>query len=453
MKAAYYLLSRCVMLGLLLLGSCTKEREQPVPVNEQPIGADIQQLKQLFLDKKYDQQLNEQVTNASQSRTNPTWTPQWDKVSQQRTTEQATYFYVPLLPKISEKPYVITLVGVQEYLVIKRSSEGTDFSVVTYLRDDLRRDSKSLSVTPNSSSYFVTFTGIVLLRQLATNKNYRFAYLDGVKQESREKASRPSTSASTRGFNGGATTNDNCQYYMTCWWTGHDFSGSVTYGRITSGYNECPEPNPDQYMYGGNDITWDMTSSTTEQQCDGSGSGPDPGPGPGDGGGSGSGDDGGPYDPGTFVITDRAATDDPDFPSDCSSWQFQAVGPSGYMACGVTGIEIDLLSQFQNPDGSYGLALNLYKANLFFEMPPRYSPGEAATICAQIKDQVEEILEDAYRNQYPPDIALTINARFIREMGTRIAAYGGRITQRPQYPNTPVGPYGHTILPNNGGCF
>lgn len=130
-----------------------------------------------------------------------------------------------------------------------------------------------------------------------------------------------------------------------------------------------------------------------------------------------------------------------------------AVGPSGYMACGVTGIEIDLLSQFRNADGSLGVALNLYKANLFFEMPPRYTPGEAATICAQIKDEVEELLEDLYRNESPPEIAQTINSTFIREMSSRVAAYGGRITQTARYPNTPVGPYGHTMLPNNGGCM
>ncbi|HEX8350601.1 MAG TPA: hypothetical protein VF598_11605 [Hymenobacter sp.] len=123
------------------------------------------------------------------------------------------------------------------------------------------------------------------------------------------------------------------------------------------------------------------------------------------------------------------------------------------MACGVKNIEIDLLSQYYKADGTEGIALNYYKANLFFEMPSRYSPGEAATICAQIKDEVEEALENKYRYTYPPEIAQTINSTFIREMTNRITLFGGRVTQTARYPNTPVAQYAHTFLPNNGGCM
>lgn len=116
-----------------------------------------------------------------------------------------------------------------------------------------------------------------------------------------------------------------------------------------------------------------------------SGSGGTGGGGSGGDGGAGSGAGG--Y---TFTSTPTDATAEPDFPSDCGSWKFQAVGPSGYLACGVTGIEIDLLSQYQRADGTHGIGYNIYHANLYFEMPPRYSPGQAATACAEIKDEVEE---------------------------------------------------------------
>jgi hypothetical protein len=182
------------------------------------------------------------------------------------------------------------------------------------------------------------------------------------------------------------------------------------------------------------------------------GSGVGGGGGDGSGGGGGSSGDGGVSDNGVLYSEPTAETVEPDLPSDCSSWNFRAVGPSGYMACGVTDIEVDLLSQFRNADGTQGAGINYYQANLFFEMPPHYTPGQAATICAQIKDEVEELLEDRYRYSYPPDIAQTINSLFIREMQARISRFGGRITQTAQYPNTPVSQYQHTFSPNNGGC-
>jgi hypothetical protein len=230
----------------------------------------------------------------------------------------------------------------------------------------------------------------------------------------------------------------------------------VAEGEATCVVQSCTD------WYSGSSGEFIATTCTYElEPCDGgSGGGGNGGSGNGNnGGGSGGGGGGGngggvteepPID---FETTPTTATVEPDLPSDCRSWQFRAVGPSGYLACGVTGVEIDLLSQYRLADGTEGIGLNVYYANLYFEMPPRYSPGEAATLCAQIKDEVEEILEERYRNQYPPDIAQTINSTFIREMTTRVARLGGRVTQTPRYRNTPVNQYSHTFLPNNGGCM
>lgn len=154
----------------------------------------------------------------------------------------------------------------------------------------------------------------------------------------------------------------------------------------------------------------------------------------------------------TFTYASTTDSEEPDLPSDCGSWQFRAVTSNGYLACGVKNIEIDLLSDYYVDDQTHGISLNIYKANLFFEMPARYSPGEAATLCARIKDEVEELLEEKYRYEYPPDIAQTINSAFIREMTNRITPLGGRVTSTPRYSNTPVAEYSHTFLPNNGGC-
>lgn len=173
--------------------------------------------------------------------------------------------------------------------------------------------------------------------------------------------------------------------------------------------------------------------------------------GPGDNPDPGSGGD--PGDGSTFGTYTYNDTVEPDLPSDCNSWQFRAVGPSGYMACGVRDIEIDLLSQYTRADGTQGVALNVYKATLYFEMPPRYTPGEAATICADLKDEVEEYLEGLYANQYPPDIAQTINSTFIREMTAGLAPYGGRVTLTPRYANIPMNNYQHSFLPHTGPCY
>jgi hypothetical protein len=144
-------------------------------------------------------------------------------------------------------------------------------------------------------------------------------------------------------------------------------------------------------------------------------------------------------------------TPEPDLRSDCNSWQFRAVGPGGYMACGVRDLEVDILFRYNNPDGSFGAGIGVYEGNLYFEMPPRYTPGQAATICANAKDEVEEELEQQYGNSYPPDIVATINTAFYNKMVAKLRPYGGRITRTPNYPNTPVATYAHSLT-GGGNC-
>lgn len=317
----------------------------------------------------------------------------------------------------------------------KRENQHWVCNIVEYF---YKEKESNLSISRNIESYqhFISsFTGKLFVTEPLTKQVSSFDYVQGKRQTTQARSSAATSCLQY-----------SCTWYLSCP-PGFYIGEAIVVG---TGGDSCEEPTG-YTLSCGYDTRYQLTHSSVTNTCGGYGGPGDPGD-PGDTGGGGDGtDDGGPFDPGIF--TTEPATADPDLPSDCGSWQFQRVGPSGYMACGVTGIEIDLLSQFQNADGSPNVSLNVYRANLFFEMPARYTPGEAATICAQIKDEVEEFLEDLYRNQSPPQIAQSINSTFIREMRSRVASVGGRVTQTAQYPNTPVGPYGHTFLPNNGGCM
>jgi hypothetical protein len=86
-------------------------------------------------------------------------------------------------------------------------------------------------------------------------------------------------------------------------------------------------------------------------------------------------------------------------------------------------------------------------------MPGRYPAGEAATICATLKQRAEKFIEEKYAITGPPTMAVTLENDFINEMTRLLQLLGGRVTRTARYPNTPIAPYGTTILPNNGGCM
>lgn len=436
---------------LLLLGSCTKNEDPPSPstptasiVSSQWVQqATTQHLQRLFLERQYDQQLIQPL--ADKERTKIYWTPLWHKAFQQTTPKSGVYVYIPLEAKLQVAPYSVHLMGTKRFLLVKQAEGQSEFSLATYLFTEPKQ---SASVSSVDRGFFASFSGVLMLKHLATRTGTRFTYQRGV---AATQHVTPSSNSSSTTATPTATNSANavtCEYFETCYWSAscRDYNGNyVVSGTMTSGQNYCPEPGQEPCSeYWG--ATWSQTSSERYEQCYGQEDPPPPPTDPTDGGSGSDGND-------TFTFYPTNETVEPDLPSDCASWQFRSVGPSGYMACGVTGIEIDLISQYRRADGVEGISFNIYTANLFFEMPPRYAPGEAAMLCAQIKDEVEEFLEEKYRYDYPPDIAQTINSTFIREMTSRVTRLGGRVTQTAQYPNTPVSTYQHTFLPNNGGCF
>ncbi len=291
------------------------------------------------------------------------------------------------------------------------------------------------SITEVSAAKFLsTFTGDVLTQVLETGEVTHSTYRNGKWQP--PQSNKPASGAAARA-SAYCTTFYDCSWYLSCPppYTYHDV-------RVigTTGQDYC-EPPYGYTLECGYETQYELQVSYPYQACVDTGD--DPGDDPGD---NGSGDE--------YTYDFRPVspnTPEPDLRSDCNSWQFRAVGPSGYMACGVRNMEVDILFRYNNPDGSFGAGIGIYKGNLYFEMPPRYTPGEAATICANAKDEVEEELEQQYGNSYPPDIAATINTAFYNKMAAKLRPYGGRITRTPNYPNTPVAAYAHSLT-GGGNC-
>jgi hypothetical protein len=427
-------------LGLLLLGSCTKNQEEPAPtaVNQSPSQIETHSLQQLFLDRHYDQRLVQPMANGP-VKSVWTWIPMWDKAIQKNRAGSVSYVYVPLEPRQNVEPHAVNLIGKKRYLRFERVGDQWIASVRSYFYSVPKGKLQVPAKESNAAAFLATFTGDVFTELLETGETTHSTYQHGVWQQPQHVTQAKGAVAASN-----CVTWYDCSWYLSCppgW-----YGGGMTLGTSSQGYCEPPQG----YTLDCGDYTqYQLQASYPRDVCE------SPGDDPGDnGGGSGStGNTNGDDVVHSFTPSSTPESSDPDLPSDCASWQFAAVGPNGYMACGVTGIEIDLLSQHRLDDGTTGIGLNRYLANLYFEMPPRYAPGEAAMICAQIKDEVEELLENRYRYEYPPNIAQTINSTFVREMTNRITPYGGRITGTARYPNTPVAAYQHTFLPNNGGCY
>lgn len=209
---------------------------------------------------------------------------------------------------------------------------------------------------------------------------------------------------------------------------------------------------------------------TTTGDCSGGGTGGEPpytggggsGPGgyyPGGGGGWGGGGSTsttGSTSDGSYIFrsTSTKSTNAP--PADCSSWQFRSVGPSGYMACGLSDVRIDIISEYTDASGRIHFEyfnFGFDKYNLYFEMPPAYQIGQAATLCARLKDQAEAYIESKYgsspMNGINPDV---IANDFYARLAYLMQGVGGRLSKSANYPNTPVRNYQETLYPDNGGC-
>lgn len=253
-------------LGLLLLGSCAKNEEQPAPVVSQSKSEIIHLVKQSFLDKGYNQKL----FFVSKKQAKVYWAPRWEQASQRTAADSVTYVWVPL-----EAP-AMAWVGVKKYLLVKLAGDKLDFSEATYLF----KDKESLPSSSNTRAFFAAFTGTLLLKNLATGDGVRFLYQNGVGQQ--QKAGQSGIAKK-----GASHQVEACYYFVTCYWTGQCRTENTTYGTITSGIDNCAEPDPNSGGGGCQyDVIWTMTHQDLTMQCGGGGS--DPG---------NPGDSGNPNDP------------------------------------------------------------------------------------------------------------------------------------------------------------
>ena len=203
------------------------------------------------------------------------------------------------------------------------------------------------------------------------------------------------------------------------------------------------------------DVYYDLSNGTVigEQYIDTRCYSVDGGSGVSSGGGGSSDGTSGSNNAGSWGTTATNDTKDNSPPADCDSWPFRGVGPSGYMACGVADIRIDVFSQYMGSDGNFHAEYVYFvfdQSPLFFEMPPSYTPGQAATLCAALKDRAERFVENKFGSSSVPPIGSVIESAFYNYLAGLMRTAGGRLSRTPNYPNTPIGVYSETLFP--GGC-
>jgi len=441
---------------VLLLTSCGKQTQSPAPAPSQPVTDTIQSIKREFQQGQYDQRLAQLLRGNSSTNKAWTWLPQWTNASQRQLGDSATYVYVPLAPMLPGLRQPITLLQARRYLLVKRTPREVRYSIVSYFWEA----STTTQPTEPAPEFFTTFSGRVYIQELTANQQTQLLYQNGLPQSPIKRAAQQK---------GMATTEIVCHTEYTCYWTlycrqqNNSGPGPVVYGRMTQGTDYCAQPQDYTLSYG-SDCFWQKTDQTTLTSCTDSGPSnptqPDPGPGP-----TGPSYPTGPTGPtgvttgstteGRYVIIyDNVPSQAP--PADCGSWRFQRVGPSGYMACGISDVRFDILSTFNDGSGRTRLEYFNYgfeSYNLYFEMPPVYSPGQAATLCAQLKDQAEQHVENLYGGgAIPAANADVVANEFYSYLASLMQSVGGRLAKRANYPNTPVSSYSETLFPNNGGC-
>jgi len=271
MKNRNALFPHCLTLGLLLLGSCTKNKEQlsPTPKNGQE---DSQVLKQVFVDKQYARQLLFPLKN----HTTVAWVPRWDQKFQRVTSGTSPDVYVPL-----EAP-ALTWIGVKKYLLIRQVNGKLEYNEASFLFKE--KENRALAAT-NQLDFLAAFTGTLAMKNLATGLNSYFFFKKGVPQ------SGPPTTGK-----GAHRTSSSCYNAVSCRWDGYcmlsDLS-NVHYGTQTYGIDNCDFPAEDNV--GCSMIQWSLTASSSQMIC--APGGGDNGGGGNGGGGGGDGDTGPDSDP------------------------------------------------------------------------------------------------------------------------------------------------------------
>jgi hypothetical protein len=243
---------------MLFLSSCTKTEELATPRTQQAVSAaEIQLLKQVFVDRHYAQQFRENKQ---------TWVPLWDQATRPQTAESSTAIYVPLALYRTDKAESITLVGFKKYLRIEQVGTARTFSVAFYLATLPKQplDVPRWVSWYQNPDFLTTFTGTRALKELTIGQSSLLDYQNGealpALNHSRASA-RTATAAKTAA---NQNTQAGCAEYDTwCFWNIDCPGLGPLIGYPTRGLNTDCETPPSLCT----DAKWERTSTETFYYC------------------------------------------------------------------------------------------------------------------------------------------------------------------------------------------
>lgn len=278
MKTHLWFGVRRLIIMLLLLGSCAKLEEQPMPpstISDSNLKSeDILLWQQLFQNKGYNKQLSQPTTKGA-TRNSWSWTPQWNKAIEKNISGAPSSAYITLLPRQADSQ-IITLIGAKKYLVVTPSSSGWIFSIATYLYDERKGGSREQATENYEPAIDASYSGVILLQDLATGKLLRTHHQGNVNQTQESALSKQAT-VSTAPYTSNSTSS--CHTYYTCEWTGYGGycygGGTTVYGTVTNTVDVgCIEPDGTHPRCAG-EVFWQLDRSHEDLVCspDGGGTG------------------------------------------------------------------------------------------------------------------------------------------------------------------------------------
>ena len=263
MKTSLLLKAVCACTCVLLLSPKARAQNTPLPPASESFKAD-------FLQQGYQAKL---ITTWSKDN-ELAWEPQWSNLFT-APVEGQNVRLVPLLPILQSKsthnPVKFKLVGVRRYLLIagEGSAASYQFLILTY-------DDKKNLVLESDAKFLAAFDGTMLRQTIGSNHIASGTYEKGKRQVVVDslklgKAKLPSAAR---------TSGVICEDIYTCYWSGYCSLDGVTYGTMTSDKVGCSAPFMHVGMCYG--VPWQLTESSSYQDCSYSNADvmPDWGPGP-----------------------------------------------------------------------------------------------------------------------------------------------------------------------------
>lgn len=166
---------RLLLAAIFIIGfsSCKKAAEDPAS-EKQPTNLTIKDVREIFEHNNYSLTLFEPIIRQQNLKTR--WQPQWWDARTATGGKNLKYYYVPTKQGSKDQ---IDITNARVYLLAASDSSKTALYKAVYIADkpDIKKQAQQTSTL--EASFFRTFTGVLVMTDLATKRERIIPYAAG----------------------------------------------------------------------------------------------------------------------------------------------------------------------------------------------------------------------------------------------------------------------------------